>query len=166
MAAANVGRTPKPSTLLLLEGRGRGRDSGGRIVKESPNFVRLPPEAPENLGPHARAEWERVMPELLRLKLVKPIDRAALVCYCETWEVFVRATAEVHEHGLVVENRSVKKDGTESVWFTANPAVGIQRNAQAAIRAWCAEFGLTPAAETKVGRSEGDAGGGSNPFAG
>lgn len=82
-------------------------------------------------------------------------------------EVFVRATEDVHATGLTVENRSVRKDGTESVWFTANPSVGVQRNAQAAIRAWAAEFGLTPAAEVKVARPEAsDDGKETNPFAG
>lgn len=163
MAAANAGRKPRPPALKLLEGRGNGRDSGGRKIAEPPGFVRLPPEAPDHLGEHARAEWERVVPELQRLRLVKPVDRAALTAYCEMWDTFVRATDDVHERGLVVENRSVKKDGTESTWFTANPAVAVQRNAQAAIRAWCSEFGLTPAAEGKLSTPEatdGDA----NPF--
>lgn len=149
-AAANAGRKARPTNLKLLEGRGRGRDSGGREVKDAPSFVRLPPERPEELGPIARAEWDRVVPELSRLKLLTPNNRASLAAYCEMWETFVRATKHVHENGLVVENRSVKKDGTESTWFTANPAVTVQRNAQAALRAWAPEFGLTPASEGKV----------------
>lgn len=164
--AANAGRKSRPSTLKLVEGRGNGRDSGGRVVKEPPAFVRLPPEPPAWLGELARAEWERVVPELQRLQLTKPVDAAALAAYCEMVELFARATEEVHENGLTVPNTSVRKDGTEATWFTANPAVAVQRNAQAAIRAWCAEFGLTPAAEAKVGRPEGDSGqGDDNPFA-
>lgn len=163
MAAANAGRTPRAPALKLLNGRSAGRDSGGRKVAEPPPFVRLPPEAPEHLGEHARAEWERVVPELQRLGLLKIVDRAALTAYCEMWDLFVRSTAEVHESGLVVENRSVKKDGTESVWFTTNPAVAIQNNAQSALRAWCAEFGLTPAAESKVSAPS-QADGEGNPF--
>lgn len=159
------GPAPEPIPLRLLHGRRPGRDSGGRPVKEPLNFVRLPPEPPDSLGPHARAEWDRVLPDLTRVKLAKQIDRAALVSYCEMWETFVRATADVHERGLVVENQSVKKDGTQTTWFTANPAVGIQLKAQAAIRAWCAEFGLTPAAENKVGSTANDGDGDDDPFA-
>lgn len=149
-APANAGRKARPPALKLLEGRGRGRDSGGREVKTAPGFVRLPPDPPDELGEFARAEWDRVVPELSRLKLLTPNNRAALAAYCEMWETFVRATADVHERGLVVENHSVRKDGTESTWFTANPAVAVQRNAQAALRAWAPEFGLTPASEGKV----------------
>lgn len=150
MTTANNGRTPRPAPLKLLNGRGRGRDSGGRIVEDSPNFPRLPPEPPDGLGEYAAAEWRRVVPELARLKLLKPIDRAGLTCYCELWETFVEATKDVHSRGIVVENTSVKHDGTQKTWYTANPAVQVQKAAQAAIRAWCSEFGLTPAAENKV----------------
>lgn len=154
MGTANAGRTPRPAALKLVDGRSPGRDSGGRKVAEPVGFLRLPPEPPEWLGVHAREEWDRIVPELQRLRLIKPIDASALAAYCEQVEIFVRATKDVHDQGLTVENKSVKKDGAESVWFTANPAVGVQRNAQAAMRAWCSEFGLTPAAEAKVGGRE------------
>jgi P27 family predicted phage terminase small subunit len=167
MAQAATGRKPRPAKLKLIEGRSPGRDSGGREVRKPPSFVRLPPEPPAWLGDVARSEWERVVPELQRLQLCKPVDAAALGAYCEMVELFVRATDEVHRSGLTVENRSVKKNGDTSVWYTANPAVGVQRNAQQAIRAWCSEFGLTPAAELKVsGSAAKEADDGPNPFAG
>lgn len=163
--AAAAGRKSKPAVLKLVEGRGPGRDSGGRKVKEPPTFRRLPPDPPAWLGSTAREVWDRTVPELARLELVKPIDGPALAAYCEMVELFVTATEEVHRNGLTVENRSTRKDGSESVWFTANPAVGVQRNAQAAIRAWCAEFGLTPAAEMKLATGGGDdAGEDDDPF--
>lgn len=162
--AANVGRTPRHPDLKILNGRTDHTDSGGRTVAPAPPFVRLAPDAPAWLGEHARAEWERVVPELQRLGLLKPIDGAALTAYCEMWDVFVRATQEVHATGLVIENHSVKKNGTENTWYTRNPAVEIQRNAQQAVRAWCSEFGLTSAAEAKVSAPAASDGEGDNPF--
>jgi P27 family predicted phage terminase small subunit len=155
MAAANAGRKSAPRNLKIVAGRGNGTDSGGRKVPPAPGFVRLPPEAPDWLGHLARGEWNRVVPELARLQLLKPPDAAALGAYCEMVELFIRASEDVHATGLTVENRSTRKDGSESVWFTANPSVQVQRGAQAAIRAWCAEFGLTPAAENKLTAREG-----------
>jgi P27 family predicted phage terminase small subunit len=164
--AANAGRKSKPAALKLVEGRGNGKDSGGREVKKPPAFKRIPPDAPPWLGELAREEWDRVIPELARLELLKQIDAAALASYCEMVELFVVATKDVHENGLTVENHSIRKDGSESTWYTANPAVGVQRNAQAAIRAWCAEFGLTPAAEMRIATSGGgDGEEDTNPFA-
>lgn len=160
---AAAGRKATPAALKLIEGRGNGRDSGGRPIKTPPAFIRLPPEPPAELGEIARAEWDRIVPELARLQLLTPIMCAGLSAHCEMVETFWRATAEVHANGMTVENRSVRKDGTESTWFTANPAIGVQRTAQAAIRAWSAEFALTPASEGKVTAPEaGD--GAQNPF--
>lgn len=163
MARANTSRAPAPAALRLVKGRGNGTDSGGRKVAPPPAFRRLPPEPPEWLGPLARAEWDHVVPELTRLQLLKPIDAVGLATYCEMVELFITATRDVQENGLTVTNRSVRKDGTEATWVTANPAVAVQRNAQAAIRGWCAEFGLTPAAESKLVKPEADDGD-ENPF--
>jgi P27 family predicted phage terminase small subunit len=142
----------KPAALKLLEGRGHGRDSGGKVVKQPPGFQRLPPVAPATLGPYAQQEWDRLVPELQRLHLTKPADASALMAHCENFEVFVRATDDIHVNGLFdPENRRV------------NPAVAIQRNAQAAIRAWVSEFGLSPAAEAKLSTPEA-VDGDDNPF--
>ena len=148
----------QPAALKLVKGRHPGVDSGGRPLKHPPAFKRIPPSPPSWLGVAARAEWDRVVPELERLNLLKELDAVALASYCEMVDLFITATAQVHESGLVVENRSLRKDGTESVWFTANPAVTVQRNAQAAIRSWCSEFGLTPAAEMKLATETSDGG--------
>jgi phage terminase small subunit len=60
--------------LKLLNGVSPGRDSGGRLVKPTPNFERGCPEPPADLGARALAEWERITPGLDRLNLLKPED--------------------------------------------------------------------------------------------
>lgn len=159
-------RTRAPAGLKLLTGVRAGRDSGGRPVQLPPAFRRVPPEPPEWLDEVARGEWDRVVPELARLDVLKAVDGSALAAYCEMVSLFVRATAEVHAGGLTVQNRTVRRDGTESVWYTANPAVSVQRNAQAAMRGWAAHFGLTPSSEQAIGRPPADDDDADNPFAG
>lgn len=149
---------PRPAGLKLIEGRGGGRDSGGRQVKQPPGFVRLPPEAPEWLPDEARAEWERVVPELQRLRLLKPVDRAALTAYCLTWDRLVRAQKEIDDDGGSVL-------GENSQGRVRHPAVAVIEAASKELRAWAAEFGLSPSAESKLISPEaGD--GEDNPFAG
>lgn len=149
---------PRPAGLKLIEGRGNGRDSGGRQVKQPPGFVRLPPEAPEWLPDEARAEWERVVPELQRLRLLKPVDRAALTAYCLTWDRLVRAQKEIDDDGGSVL-------GENSQGRVRHPAVAVIEAASKELRAWAAEFGLSPSAESKLISPEaGD--GEDNPFAG
>jgi P27 family predicted phage terminase small subunit len=152
-----MARTPQPAGLKLLKGTREGRDSGGRRVKPPPPFARIPPDPPEWLTDEARSEWERVVPGLTRLDLLKPEDRAALAAYCESWATFVAATARVAADGLTIE----AKQGT-----LPHPAVGIARAAGRELRAWAAHFGLSPSAEVGLGRTADPAGEQDNPFAG
>ena len=73
-------------------------DSGGRKVKEPPPFVRTAPAAPEWLDDEARAEWERVVPEMDRLKMLKGSSFSSLVAYCECWSRYLGASRELRAH--------------------------------------------------------------------
>lgn len=151
------GRPAQPAQLALLKGRGEGKDSGGRKVKEPPAFRRTPPQPPEWLSEEAAAEWARVVPGLTRLDILKEEDRATLAAYCETWASFVSATQTVAREGMTIEARQ----GT-----LAHPAVGIARNAGKELRAFAGQFGLSPVAEMALGRVEDDGAEEANPFAG
>jgi P27 family predicted phage terminase small subunit len=91
----------------------------------------------------ALAEWHRVVPELARLRLTKQPDAAGLTAYCLTWQRLLDAQAVVAVEGLLHEG----KQG-----LVRHPALGVVVEASKELRAWCAEFGLTPAAEAKVSR--------------
>ncbi len=157
--------SPRPAALRLLTGRSEGRDSGGRPVTAPPAFRRIPPRPPTWLSREAKAEWKRVAPGLVRLDLLKEEDRAALTAYCETWATYVEALRDMRKNGLTVQNTARRKDGTESTWITKNPAVAVAETAAKQLRAWCHEFGLTPSAEARVGRTGGDDEPDDNPFA-
>ncbi|WP_030585691.1 phage terminase small subunit P27 family [Streptomyces anulatus] len=150
-----MGRTPQPAALKLIKGRAPGKDSAGRDVNPGPAFKRLPPEAPAWLSGEARAEWDRVLPGLSRLDLLKPEDRAALAAYCETWASFREATEAVAREGLTIE----AKQGT-----LPHPAVGIARSAGRELRAWAAHFGLTPSTEQALARGAENEPDPDNPF--
>lgn len=153
--AANAGRKPRPRSLKLVEGRAPGRDSGGRAVAAGPGFIRLPPEPPMWLEGEALAEWRRVAPELQRLQLTKPIDSGALTAYCLAWARLVDAQAIVERDGLLYEG----KQG-----LVSHPALRVVESASKELRAWAAEFGLTPAAEAKVGATKDDGQEDDDPF--
>lgn len=160
---------PKPPHLKLVEGRGNGRDSGGRKVADTPKFKRLPPEAPDWLPDEARAEWDRIVPELARLELLKQIDRASLTAYCLTWQRLYDAQQLVKENqvveveaiknadGDVVDTVSIDGRGLlakNSQGITRAPWIAIIEAASKELRAWAAEFGLTPSAENKLNMQE------------
>lgn len=162
-----MGRTPQPAPLLLLSGRGDGKDSAGRTVATPPAFKRLAPNPPTWLSREAKAEWRRIVPGLTRLDLVKPEDRATLAAYCQVWSRLVGAYQDIDRNGLTVRNESTRKDGSTSVWFTKNPAVAIAEQAETRLRQYANDFGLTPAGERNVSKRDDDRGDNeANPFAG
>jgi P27 family predicted phage terminase small subunit len=150
------GPKPRPSALKLLEGAAPGRDSGGRKVAPPPPFQRLAPKPPAVLKGEARREWRRVLPELLRLELTKPVDAAALAAYCVTWQRFVEAQTVLDRDGVLINN--------EHGFLVRHPAVPVVEQASRELRQWCSEFGFTPAAESKVARESDVAAGEGNPF--
>jgi P27 family predicted phage terminase small subunit len=157
-AKGRRGTTVKtPATLKLVEGRGNGRDSGGRPIKATPVFKRLPPDMPGILWGDAKDEWERVVPELARLELVKPNDAAALAAYCLAWQRMCQAQRQIDEKGLTQET---------SQGVGVSPWVRVVEAASKELRAWAHEFGFTPAAESALGAGEKADGDDSNPFAG
>jgi P27 family predicted phage terminase small subunit len=89
------------------------------------------------LDERARVEWWRVSPELIRLGLLTVLDRACLASYCQ-------AVAE-----LDIATKTLKKEGrefkTEAGYKAPHPAVAQQRSAWNAVKAFAAEFGLSPA---------------------
>lgn len=149
-----MGRPPQPANLLLLNGRGEGKDSAGRPVAPPPAFKRLAPNPPTWLSREAKAEWRRVAPALERLDLVKPEDRATLAAYCEVWSRWVAATKDIAKNGLTVRNEATRKDGTTSMWWTKNPAVQVAEQAETRLLHYAGQFGLTPAAERNVSKRD------------
>lgn len=144
MPAANAGRKGKPAHLKLLDGRGPGRDSGGRPVPEPPKFERALPTKPGDLSPVASDMWDRIVDELPKADLLKPLDAFALQVGCETfarWYEAKRLRLSQPNAGLLAKT---------SQGMGVSPLVRVESEASREFRAWCAEFGLTPAAEVKL----------------
>ncbi|HXI96138.1 MAG TPA: phage terminase small subunit P27 family [Candidatus Acidoferrum sp.] len=151
---ASAGRKSAPLKLKLLKGRREGSDSGGRKLVEAPRFLRLPPTKPTDLSPAASEHWDLVVDELQRLEILKPIDAGSLVILCEIWSRIKWAQETVAREGFT----TVTSQGVGR-----HPAVAILEAAERSYRSSAAEFGLTPAAESKVG-SKGPSGDDDNPF--
>lgn len=148
----------KPAKLLLLNGRGDGKDAAGRPVKLPPSFRRTTPERPEDLGLEGGRFWDQVVAELPRLDLLKELDGAALAMACHTIDRWAMAVRMRRTHGLTTATGS----GTEQV----APWVRVEEAAEKAFRGWCQEFGLTPSGEMKLATLPGkDDDGDSDPFA-
>jgi P27 family predicted phage terminase small subunit len=102
----------------------------------------LAPDCPPELGPVARAEWHRLVPELARLNLITHLDRAPLAIYCVAYAQWVDAAEFIQKFGSMVK--------TPSGFPVQSPYVAIlNRQADTMIRI-ASEFGFTPASRAKL----------------
>lgn len=155
-AAAQGGKSRHPN-LKLLDGRTPTTDSGGRPVAPPPPFTRGLPVKPEDLSEDAAWLWDQVIAQLQSTGILKPIDAPALEVICETFARWREAKRFRQERALL---------GHNSQGIVAAPWIGIEERASREFRAWCAEFGFTPAAENNLTEGATTGGGGdANPFA-
>lgn len=107
------------------------------------------PSAPKHLNGEALKEWRRVGKELKLLGLVTRIDRAALAMYCTAWGRYVDAEnkiAELGEDGLV--GKTPNGFLVQSAWLN------VSNKAMEQCKQFLAEFGMSPAARSRVTPSE------------
>lgn len=154
------GRAPKPTRLKVIQGNPGKRE----LRKDEPKPAPKAPNAPTWLRREAAAEWRRVVPELETLGLIGKVDRAALAAYCEAWAAFHEASQRLKTQGVeieVVKQRFFNELGEithEEVDRIVNPALRHQRQALQALRGYLAEFGLSPAARTRLAVPDKDQG--------
>ena len=137
-----TGRPRIPTALKLI----RGTQRADRMNPNEPKpAVDIPP-APAHLSDEARAEWERITPELAALGLLSRIDRASLAAYCEFWADFVQACAMcATKEG---QDRKVIKAATGTL--IENPYYTIKKRSAELMHKFATEFGLTPASRTRI----------------
>lgn len=157
---AAIGRKSAPAELRILNGRGvrkdgQATDSGGRPVEDGPKFTRTAPPKPDYLTPDAEWLWDRVADQMGSIGILKAIDAPSMEVMCETFSRWREAVRQRVQWGLTRET---------SQGLSAAPWVGIEERASKEFRSWCAEYGITPAAEKNLMVEAGNGGDGQNPF--
>lgn len=119
-----------------------------RPQKVAPRIVVAEPHCPKWLTGEARREWKRVVPELVRLKLLASIDRALLVSYCKAWAYAQEARKRLDAEGLTVvgDRGQTSKHPCWTEWTQASNLVV----------AYGRQLGLTPDARLRSAKPETD----------
>ena len=141
---------PLPPNLIRLNGRAPGKDSAGRDIGAPPGIERAAPEAPADLSPEAAAEWERVVPFLDELEVIKPADRAITVSYCELVALVRGLQRTLTAKGMTQVAKVRQADGSTVTKVIARPEVAMLKSLTTELRHHAVELGLTPAAERKA----------------
>jgi P27 family predicted phage terminase small subunit len=133
-------RGPLPKSDNVLQMRG----TKDRKRPSRPKAVPAIPARAAWLEKEAKAEWDRITPELERMGLLAQLDRAVLHAYCETWAKWVAVsksvTADVSEDPKHPGRGGVRKSPLWSVYLSLSKD----------LIAHARELGLTPAARGRM----------------
>lgn len=141
---ARQGRPPKPTALKVIEG-----NPGKRSLRESPKPPPSRPRRPQWLVGYARAEWDRIIPELDRRGLLDVVDRNTIAGYCISVGQLKDAYQDLNRRGQLIP--SARKDGD----LVKNPSNQLLRDALRQIANYSSMFGLSPSDRVRL---TGDAG--------
>ena len=133
-----AGRKPKPTALKILQGNPGKRP----LNKNEPKPKNEIPSPPFRLDSEAMEEWNRITPLLEEMGVLTTVDGSALAQYCEQHGIFIRAKRQLDTQPLVIV--------TATGHPMPNPLLSIKNKAQDQIRKYLIEFGLTPAARSKI----------------
>src|SRR5262245_60998872 len=141
------GPPPTPAYLRLI----RGNPSKRPIRREpEPQIPEALPEPPEFLSAEAKDEWRRIIGEMVRLRLVTPLDIQPFAAYCQSfghWKTAEETLAKIAERDPVTKGLLIKdRDGDARV----NPLLRVVRHAAEAMLQHAAQFGLTPIARARI----------------
>ena len=101
-------------------------------------LTKVPP-APKRLGVHARAEWKRVLPQLVARRTVTRADLAGVENYCAA----VGAVNQIADHMATMPVPDLKLGG-------------LQIRYMQTARQLAAEYGLTPTSRARIGTNVAD----------
>lgn len=151
---ARKGPRPRPTALKLLY----GENHESRLNRDEPTPRPADLPEPADASPAVLEVWRRIVVELEAMKLAFPSDADSLRCYCEAVVTHQKASNVLARTGVLIKGLHGG--------LVRNPALQIQRDAAATIRAFAGEFGLTPSARSSIRATDASAAADDNPFAG
>ena len=101
----------------------------------------LPP-CPSFLSDEAKKEYRRLGRELLALRLISKVDRAALAMYCELYSKWSQAELMLKTEGLMTS--------TPNGYEQPSPWYAIAKQSMEMMMKLTSEFGMTPASRSRV----------------
>jgi P27 family predicted phage terminase small subunit len=146
----------KPLRLRAAEGDKRkiGRKKLEALIKAEPRTQGGLPDCPDHLTGLARDTWERWTEQLAIMELDRRPDAEMLEGACVAYQRAVKADCEIQRDGITLRVYKVVGEGenAEQVLVSCNihPAIKISERAWAQVKAFCVEFGFTPASRAKL----------------
>lgn len=131
------GPKPKPSKLKKLEGVRIDRINENEPQPEAGKVT-----CPGFLSREGKREWRRIAPELQRLGLLTPLDRAAFAAYCQAYGQWVETEKLLQQKGVLAKGKSGQ--------IIASPLLWVSTSAAKRMLQFAVEFGLTPSSRSRL----------------
>ena len=132
------GPAPEPTAMKII----RGNPGKRKLNKSEPQPIVAMPHCPDYLDADAKAEWDRLAPILVRMKVLTEADYIALASLCQTFSTMVKAQEQLSNSGILFK--------TPSGYVQQAPLIGVVNNCTEKIVTLCREFGLTPSARSRM----------------
>ena len=147
------GRPPKPTEIKKLEG-----NLGKRPLNEfEPRPAKCIPNPPEYLDEFATQAWNIVSETLDSVNVLTVADRDMLALYCTLHSQWRQCQEIIKKEGMTMD--ILNTDGSIK-YSQQRPEVGIANKCSQQMISLAGQFGMTPAARTKLmvlpGRDNGD----------
>lgn len=137
-----AGRRPTPSALKLVTGNPGKRP----LNKKEPKPRTRTPVCPPHLDAKGKAVWKKLCAILKRMGVLTEADGLALERLCDCYSDILQCRDLVEQAGRTYTTI----DQNSNTLIKSNPAVAQLRAADAQFKSYLVEFGLTPAARSKV----------------
>jgi P27 family predicted phage terminase small subunit len=148
------GPKPLPVNVHLLRGNASKKPVGQLLDDIVRPEIEVPP-CPKHMGTEARAEWKRITRHLVKLGLITQIDRAALTGYCDSWGEYVWAMNRIKVMNAEdVTGERGRIGDTPSGYKQISVVKQIANRALDSLAKYLAEFGMSPAARSRVTASD------------
>lgn len=146
---SNSGRPGKPAVVHLMTGN-RSKLARDKLLAEVEETTARaePPPMPDWLSDDARAEWERVVPDLLKLGLLSPLDMMPLAAYCEAVADYQKFRRRIREANEAMDRGDVQtfRTGAKQISVWRQLANDAEKRANSA----GAQFGFSPLARRSL----------------
>ncbi len=144
---SNSGRRALPAAVHYLRGNPSKKSAAELTAagNQAMNVEAEAPKCPNFLTAEAKAEWKRIVDDLVSLGVVAKIDRAELAVYCQAWADWKKARemiAALGDNGYVENTPSGYKQ--IAAWMQ------MANRAEERMRTAGASFGLNPSARSKL----------------
>ncbi|MFL1908386.1 phage terminase small subunit P27 family [Plesiomonas shigelloides] len=137
-----AGRRPKPTHLKVVTGNPGNR----KLNDQEPKPRREVPSPPEHLTDWGKMAWVKVSLLLDDMGVLTVADSLALERLCDIYADILQLRETIAIEGRTYTTKTQMND----FLIKANPAVAMLADADRRFKSYLVEFGLTPAARTKV----------------